>query len=661
MRPHLTRRSSRVDALTRPAALTLAAALAIPTAMIAGTAFAPPAAAASEYYEAGRDGVWQIDGRGHGHGRGLSQWGAQGAAVQGLTEQAILDFYYPGTGRANIGNPQVRVRLVAPSDARAVTFLPAPGQAPPSVTTTTGATLQGPVLTIRLSGGSLLAEVRPSIGGAVTARGTVPSGTTVDTGRGVHLGAGSAPTTATHYRGSVAVLTTNGFEVVNTLSTEEYLYGVVPREIPASWRPAALRAQAVAARTYQRAVASPTATNDICDTVSCQVYGGRSRVSLPTFRQLDGESAATNAAVDATRGQIRTRTATDTRPAFTQFSASSGGWTVAHPDPGAHPYLVSRPDPYSGAAPGDTGSRWSATLTAATVSTYCAPGGTAQALEVTSRDGKGEWGGRITGLTVHCDNGPARPGTELQRRLGMKSSWWKPSDPMSPSVSTFLLADTLGTQADRVVRYGPDGTTDVLTGDWDGDGVTGLGYREGNVLHLRQTPDEGPAQITAAYGRAEDTVLVGDWDGDGSETVAVRRGNVFHLKNTIGAGPADAAIPYGRADDEALVGDWDGDGVATPGIRRGNVFHLKNSWEAGPADIEYDFGRTTDEIVIGDWGGEGIERPAVRRGIVFHIPAAFQGGQADTIVSFGRTTDRALVGDWNGDGRDTLGVHRLVR
>ena len=74
---------------------------------------------------------------------------------------------------------------------------------------------------------------------------------------------------------------------VNVLPLDRYVQGVVPREVPASWPADAVRAQAVAARTYaayERAHA--TTYYDLCDTSSCQVYGG-----------ADAEDPASNAAV----------------------------------------------------------------------------------------------------------------------------------------------------------------------------------------------------------------------------------------------------------------------------------------------------------------------------------------------------------------------------
>jgi len=69
-------------------------------------------AAAREVDPAEQQAGTTITGRGYGHGRGMSQYGAQGSALAGQTAKQILDFYYPGTaiGKAT-GN--IRVRLTA--------------------------------------------------------------------------------------------------------------------------------------------------------------------------------------------------------------------------------------------------------------------------------------------------------------------------------------------------------------------------------------------------------------------------------------------------------------------------------------------------------------------------------------------------------------------
>ena len=83
--------------------------------------------------------------------------------------------------------------------------------------------------------------------------------------------------------------------------------------------------------------------------------------------------------MQATAGQIRTY---DHWAAFTQFSASNGGWTVD----GGQPYLQANADPWDGLTPNYAHS-WTATLSAAQLQAAFPSSGTVQALTVTARDG----------------------------------------------------------------------------------------------------------------------------------------------------------------------------------------------------------------------------------------------------------------------------------
>lgn len=118
------------------------------------------------------------------------------------------------------------------------------------------------------------------------------------------------------YRGSLELRpVTGGLTVVNRLPLEQYLYGVVPAEIPRSWPRATLQSQAVAARSYAIANLGKHRSRgfDVCDTDDCQVYSGASV-----------ENASTNGAVDATRGQVLV-SGGRVIPAY--FCASAGGYT----------------------------------------------------------------------------------------------------------------------------------------------------------------------------------------------------------------------------------------------------------------------------------------------------------------------------------------------
>jgi stage II sporulation protein D len=123
---------------------------------------------------------------------------------------------------------------------------------------------------------------------------------------------------------------------VKTVSLETYVRGVVSAEMPASWPPAALQAQAVASRTYALTAHAGGSRFDVYADTRSQV-----------FRGAAAYTPATDAAVAATRGQIVTY---EGRPAITYFFASSGGRTesVENGFPGAlpEPWLRSVADPY---------------------------------------------------------------------------------------------------------------------------------------------------------------------------------------------------------------------------------------------------------------------------------------------------------------------------
>ncbi len=138
------------------------------------------------------------------------------------------------------------------------------------------------------------------------------------------------------YRGSLEIRTAGeGLTVINELPLEEYLYGVVPAEMPASWPAEALKAQAVAARSYALAQLGTYEKYgfDLLATQSSQVYKG-----------YDGENPATTKAVQETRGVVLTYHGL---PVNALFHSSSGGYTENSEDVWKErlAYIRARPDP----------------------------------------------------------------------------------------------------------------------------------------------------------------------------------------------------------------------------------------------------------------------------------------------------------------------------
>ena len=95
-----------------PALLAVLAVLAAPV----------PPAAADESYPAPADGSYAFHGRGWGHGRGLSQWGAYRAAQLGRSSAQILGTYYAGSVAGAVPDRTLRIRLTATEGDRQVGF-----------------------------------------------------------------------------------------------------------------------------------------------------------------------------------------------------------------------------------------------------------------------------------------------------------------------------------------------------------------------------------------------------------------------------------------------------------------------------------------------------------------------------------------------------------
>ena len=134
------------------------------------------------------------------------------------------------------------------------------------------------------------------------------------------------------YHGKLMVKNVNGkLIVINDVDLENYLKGVVPSEMPASWEYEALKAQAIAARSFALANLGKQAKNgyDLKDNTEDQAYGGAS-----------AETNKTNKAVDETHGLVLTY---DMKIISAYYSASAGGMTSASVCGGYAPYLHSVP------------------------------------------------------------------------------------------------------------------------------------------------------------------------------------------------------------------------------------------------------------------------------------------------------------------------------
>ncbi len=305
--------------VVRKPALTLLAAL-----LLAGLlAFASSAAAARSA------GIFTVDSGGYGHGIGMSQYGALGYAQRGVGYRAILAHYYRGTSLGHADPNQLVTVLLRSGGKPAFSGASRAGRQRLQPGTSYTVVPQGTGLVLVYLGTNREHKtVRKQLGPFAAPLSVSGPGSLVLAGQG-------------RYDGSLVFRPAGGggVQTVESVGLDDYVRGVVPSEVPASWPVQALQAQAVAARTY--AITSDAAASDyeLYDDTRSQAYGG-----------VDAETAATDAAVAATSGQVVTYAG---RPVVTYFFSSSGGhtesiqyeWLGSLPEP----WLVGVPDPYDAA------------------------------------------------------------------------------------------------------------------------------------------------------------------------------------------------------------------------------------------------------------------------------------------------------------------------
>jgi SpoIID/LytB domain protein len=231
--------------------------------------------------------------------------------------------------------------------------------------------------------------------------------------------------------------------VVNRLLLEQYLRGVVPREMPASWADLgagrgaqALRVQAVAARSY--AISSPrNSYATTCDTISCQVYGGEYTRPQGSSTRTSREDPRSDAAIAATAGIVRKHS--NGAVSRTEFSASSGGWTAG----GTFPAVQDVGD----ATATNHNHNWAVAIDAGTLAAKLGtPAITG--ISITQRNGLGADGGRVLRVVVDTTGGPHTfTGAQFRSKVGLKSDWFKlnvRSYTQSVSFTKALYTDLLG-------------------------------------------------------------------------------------------------------------------------------------------------------------------------------------------------------------------------
>jgi stage II sporulation protein D len=356
-------------------------------------------------------------GHGWGHGIGMSQWGAYGYAQHGWGYGAILTHYYHDVTLGPLGSsPQIRVLMQ--SGTGRMRF-----HADAGVTVVA----EGDYSSHPLPAGDYWVEPGPMAGAqrvwSVTDQKFVLAGLTGSVRVAPQSSTPLRLDTATlrgyigkHWRGSLrSIRNGSTVSIVNVVRLDGYINGILPCEVSGSWPIAAVRAQAVAGRSY--AVATMRGTGD---------FDAYSDTRSQAYCPIESEGAGTADAVQATAGQVL-RNGGDVITAF--YSSSSGGRTStltaswgssANPD-----YIVPVNDRYDDAGGANPNHTWPRVIYGerGLAGKFGFPNGRVSWVDH-SIDGPSL---RVLGLTLHFRNGvtASRTASQAFSSLGLKSTYFR--------------------------------------------------------------------------------------------------------------------------------------------------------------------------------------------------------------------------------------------
>lgn len=373
--------------------------------------------------------TFTVNGSGWGHGVGMSQYGAYGMAQEGYTSKQILEHYYnPAkvTSSTEYASKDIQVQLLK---AGSTTITPSNGsmrvfvgssiyQTASPVTFTTSGSYVSFVIngrTVKATNVSIFWEGTRSwpVAGKTTTV-SIP-GADAESGTGTYR----------HGKMSLSVID-NKVNIVNSVRlNDEYLYGLA--EVPSSWAPAALEAQAIAGRTYaMRNMGSlkPGCACNVYDEVLSQKFTGWKKEN-----EGNGTIGAKwKAAVDAT--QVKTNGVPTSASVVTYngglieavYSSSTGGKTRS----GASvwgtqtPYLQSRDDHWAlKSTVGNPNASWSKGFSQAQIAAGFGVSNITNVTVAKNADGT------IASATATTSSGATKTisGAEFMNKFPVKAHW----------------------------------------------------------------------------------------------------------------------------------------------------------------------------------------------------------------------------------------------
>jgi peptidoglycan hydrolase-like amidase len=488
------RRDHAITALAAVASFTAPLALMeTTTASAAQTAAAASAATSSTSIV--------LVGHGYGHGIGMGQWGSLGYALGddggagNYTYGQILSHFYGGTTLSTLGTAPAPASLhggdvvVAMTENSGDDLIATAASGTLSVA---GVTTTATAVLFHLVGPGSIYDVYVS-GGCAGQGGWQPAaaGTNVSTPTAVATNAGPVelcqPGASIELHGSLSAVADSDeqAQTVNTLPLDLYVADVAPAESSSSWAQLGgagpqgedwgfqqSEAQTVAVRSYVEA--NPLGYDGYADTCdqTCQSYPG-----------MKDETPVSLLAAQDTAGQVMVTDGTST-VATTEYSASSGGYSTG----ALFPSVVDAGDAVCvSASVCNPNHDWTDTVSDTSISTAYPAIGSFSSLDVTSRNGEGDFGGRVNQLTLTGTEGSVTvTGSAFASALGLKSDWFTLADQPSGGTAGYWMDASDG----GVFSFGAATF----------EGSAGALRLKKPIVGMAPTPDGGGYWLVAADG-----------------------------------------------------------------------------------------------------------------------------------------------------------------
>jgi SpoIID/LytB domain protein len=361
---------------------------------------------------AGAEVYIKIKGRGFGHGVGMCQYGANGLANSGKNYKDILKYYFKSITVSTYAEaiPTVRVLLKEISSG----YLEIKGT--PSITiineASGGTVITGFTGKIRLKAGTSGVVVEKEVSGSFVQVGVYTGPLRISAPASGNWYLSFFDGKEYQYKGyfkAVYNSTKKTVLLINYIDLENYVYGIA--EMPSSWNMEALKAQAVAARTYAYIRKGSSGTYDLFDDQNSQVYVGLNKINEPTY------GLRWKQACDGTYKEISYY---DGKPAHVYYHSTCGGhtedsedvWSTAYPEARGVPCTYCSSSPYY---------QWETTITLSQLRNAFSDQSISYAQVVERIENR-----RVKTVRLYRTNGTYTDvyGSTFRSKLGLRSTWF---------------------------------------------------------------------------------------------------------------------------------------------------------------------------------------------------------------------------------------------